>query len=146
MQLSAKHELLKQGLRRKGSHLSWQDPKISLLEAALSRGDRRLGRVIYGAWKLGSTFDAWNEHFNYQNWLDAFAQSGLEPSFYAHRERPLDELLPWAHIDAGVTSDFLKREYQRAMEGKETTDCRYNSCNACGLERWQADCQQKLGA
>jgi radical SAM family uncharacterized protein len=145
-QLNAKHELLKQGLRRKGSHLSWQDPKISLLEAALSRGDRRLGKVIYDAWKLGSTFDAWNERFNYQNWLDAFAQSGLEPSFYARRERPLDELLPWAHIDTGVTSAFLKREYQRTMEGKETPDCRYNSCNACGLERWQADCQQKLSA
>jgi len=145
-QLNAKHELLKQGLRRKGSHLSWQDPKISLLEAALSRGDRRLGKVIYGAWKLGSTFDAWNEHFNYQNWLDAFAQSGLEPSFYAQRERSLDELLPWAHIDVGVTSAFLKREYQRTIKGEETPDCRYNSCNACGLERWQTACQQKLGA
>jgi radical SAM family uncharacterized protein len=148
-QLSAKHELLKLGLRRKGSRLSWQEPKVSLLEAALSRGDRRLGKVIYRAWKLGSTFDAWNEHFNYQKWLRAFDETGLEPSFYARRERPLDELLPWAHIDAGVTSAFLKREYQRAVEGKETPDCRYQSCTACGLERWQADCQQKhqkLGA
>jgi radical SAM family uncharacterized protein len=148
-QLSAKHELLKLGLRRKGSRLSWQEPKVSLLEAALSRGDRRLGKVIYRAWKLGSTFDAWNEHFNYQNWLGAFDETGLEPGFYARRERPLDELLPWAHIDAGVTSAFLKREYQRAVEGKETPDCRYQSCNACGLERWQPDCQQKhqkLGA
>ncbi len=143
-QLSAKHELLKLGLRRKGSRISWQDPEVSLLEAALSRGDRRLGEVIYRAWKLGSTFDAWNERFNYQNWLRAFEQSGLEPSFYAQRERPLDELLPWAHIDAGVTPAFLKREYQRAIEGKETPDCRYESCNACGLERWQPDCQQKL--
>jgi radical SAM family uncharacterized protein len=142
-QLSAKHELLKQGLRRKGSRLSWQDPKISLLEAALSRGDRRLGKVIYRAWNLGSTFDAWNECFKYQNWLDAFARSGLEPGFYAHRQRSLDELLPWAHIDTGVTSAFLKREYQRTMQGKETPDCREHSCNACGLERWQADCQQK---
>jgi len=148
-QLSAKHELLKLGLRRKGSRLSWQEPKVSLLEAALSRGDRRLGKVIYRAWKLGSTFDAWNEHFDYQKWLRAFDETGLEPSFYARRERPLDELLPWAHIDAGVTSAFLKREYQRAVEGKETPDCRYQSCTACGLERWQADCQQKhqkLGA
>jgi len=110
----------------------------------LSRGDRRLGEVIYRAWKLGSTFDAWNERFNYQNWLGAFEQTGLEPSFYAQRERPLDELLPWAHIDAGVTPAFLKREYQRAIEGKETPDCREQSCNACGLERWQPDCQQKL--
>ena len=92
---------------------------------------------------MGSTFDAWDECFNYQNWLRAFNEAGLEPDFYARRERSLDELLPWAHIDAGVSSDFLKREYQRAKEGKLTPDCRYNSCNACGLERLSADCQQK---
>ena len=142
-ELNAKHELLKLGLRRKGSSISWQDPKVSLLEAALSRGDRRLGKVIHQAWRLGSTFDAWDEGFNYQNWLHAFNEAGLEPDFYARRERSLDELLPWAHIDAGVSSDFLKREYQRAKEGKLTPDCRDNPCNACGLERLSADCQQK---
>jgi len=142
-QLNAKHELLKTGLRRKGSRLSWTDPRISLLEAALSRGDRRLGKVIYDAWKSGSTFDAWDERFNYQNWLDAFARNSLEPGFYAHRERSLDELLPWSHIDAGVSSDFLKREYRRSLKGEETPDCREQSCNACGLEIRQADCRQK---
>jgi radical SAM family uncharacterized protein len=145
-ELNAKHELLKRGLRRKGSQLSWQDPKVSRLEAVLSRGDRRLGKVIYRAWRLGSTFDAWNECLGYQNWLRAFDETGLEPEFYARRERPLDELLPWAHIDTGVTPAFLKQEYQRALEGKETPDCRYKSCNACGLQRWQPDCQQRLGA
>jgi radical SAM family uncharacterized protein len=144
--LNAKHEVLKTGLRRKGSHLSWRDPGVSLLEAALSRGDRRLGRVIYAAWKSGSTFDAWDERFNYPNWLDAFAKSGLEPAFYARRERSLDETLPWAHIDPGLTTEFLKREYQRALKGEETPDCHYNSCNACGLERLNADCKRKLGA
>jgi radical SAM family uncharacterized protein len=143
-QLSAKHELLKTGLRRKGSRLSWADPRTSLLEAALSRGDRRTGRVIYDAWKSGAAFDAWDERFNYQNWLDAFAKSGLEPGFYAYRERSLDELLPWSHIDAGVSPDFLKREYQRSLKGEETPDCRLQACNACGLERWQKDCQRKL--
>jgi radical SAM family uncharacterized protein len=143
-ELSTKHELLKAGLRRKGSRISWADPRISLLEAALSRGDRRMGRVIYDAWKSGSAFDAWDERFNYQNWLDAFAKSGLEPGFYAHRERSLDELLPWSHIDTGVSTDFLKREYQRSLKGEETPDCRQQACNACGLERWQKDCQQKL--
>ncbi len=142
-QLSAKHELLKQGLHRKGIRLSWQEPKLSLLEAVLSRGDRRLGKVIYTAWKLGCTFDAWSEHFNYENWRHAFDEAGLEPDFYAHRERSLDELLPWAHIDAGVTTAFLKREYQRALDGKETADCRYKTCNACGLQHWHPDCQQK---
>jgi len=144
-QLNSKHELLNLGLRRKGIRPSWPDPKTSLLEAALSRGDRRLGKVIYRAWQLGSTFDAWNERFKYENWLRAFEETGLEPGFYAQRERSLDELLPWAHIDVGVTTAFLKREYQRAIKGIETPDCRYQVCNACGLERWQPDCQQKCG-
>jgi hypothetical protein len=109
----------------------------------LSRGDRRLGKVIYRVWQLGSTFDAWDEHFNYENWLRAFAESGLEPDFYARRERPLDEPLPWAHIDVGVTTAFLKQEYQRALDGRETPDCRNKACNACGLEHWQLQCQQK---
>ncbi|TES82550.1 MAG: TIGR03960 family B12-binding radical SAM protein, partial [Dehalococcoidia bacterium] len=144
-QLNAKHEVLKQGLRRKGSRLSWRDPEVSLLEAALSRGDRRLGKVIHDTWKSGSNFDAWDEKFNYQNWLDAFQKSGLEPAFYARRERSLDEALPWAHIDPGVTLEFLKREYQRAFKSEETPDCHYNPCNACGLERLSADCKRKLG-
>jgi len=143
-QLTAKHERLKAGLRRRGSHISWSDPNISLLEAALSRGDRRIGRVIYLAWKSGATFDAWDERFKYQNWLDAFNQSGLEPGFYAHRQRSFDEVLPWSHIDVGVSPAFLKREYQRSLKGEETPDCRLNPCNACGLERWQEECRRKL--
>ena len=142
-ELSAKHELLKQGLRRKGIKLSWQDPEVSLLEATLSRGDRRLGKVIYRAWQLGCTFDSWDEHFNYQNWLRAFTEEGLDPGFYAHRNRSLDELLPWAHIDVGVTADFLKQEYQNSREEIETGDCRTGACNACGLQRWHQACQQK---
>ena len=142
-QLSVKHELLKLGLHRKGIKLSWPDPKTSLLEAALSRGDRRLGKVIYRAWKLGSTFDAWNEHFKYENWLRAFTDSGLEPGFYAQRQRALDEILPWTHIDVGISADFLKRECQRAIEGRETPDCRHNACSACGLQSWHPACTQK---
>jgi len=144
-QLNSKHKLLNLGLHRKGIRPSWPDPKTSLLEATLSRGDRQLGKVIYHAWQLGSTFDAWSEHFSYENWLRAFEETGLKPSFYAQRERPLDEPLPWAHIDVGVTTAFLKREYQRAIEGVETPDCRYKACHACGLERWQTDCQLKYG-
>jgi radical SAM family uncharacterized protein len=142
-QLTPKHELLKQGLRRLGVHLSWQDTKISQLEAVLSRGDRRLGKVIHKAWELGNKFDAWQECFNYDNWLRAFQESGLDPAFYANRERPLDETLPWQHIDIGVTPAFLTREQMNMRKEKETTDCRYGSCNACGLQRWHPDCQQK---
>ncbi len=141
--LNAKHEALRQGLRRQGIKLSWQDPKVSLLEAVLSRGDRRIGKAIYRAWELGCTFDSWDEHLKYENWLRAFEETGLEPSFYAQRQRSLDELLPWAHIDMGVSTAFLKREYQRSQEGRETRDCRVEACNACGLERWVSACQQK---
>jgi len=141
--LVAKHELLKQRLRRKQVRLSWNDPKVSQLEAAMSRGDRRLGKVIHRAWKLGSTFDGWSEHFNYENWRHAFKESGLDPDFYVRRERSLDEPLPWAHIDTGVTQGFLKQEYQRALEGKETPDCRYEQCSTCGLQRWLTPCRQK---
>jgi len=136
--LTAKQEILQQGLRHKGTKLSWQDPKISLLEAVLSRGDRRLGKVIYRAWEMGCRFDAWNEHFDYDIWLRAFADAGLEPGFYAHRERSLDEVLPWSHIDTGLTDNFLKEEFQRARQGQETPDCRNNPCNLCGLEQQEA--------
>ena len=143
-QLLPKHELLKQGLRRVCSHLSWQDPKISQLEAVLSRGDRRLGKIIYKAWESGCKFDAWNEHFNHQNWLHAFQEEGIDPAFYANRERPLDELLPWQHIDTGVTSTFLKEEYQKIWQGKETPDCRHGKCSACGLQRWLSGCHDRF--
>jgi len=142
--LGVKHERLREGLQRKGVKLSWSELKQSLLEAALSRGDRRLGKVIYRAWKSGSVFDAWNECFRYENWLKAFAESGLDPAFYAQRERSLDELLPWAHIDIGVPVNFLKREYEQALVGRETPDCRFGACNVCGLQRWYAPCQQKF--
>jgi radical SAM family uncharacterized protein len=132
--LITRHEILQQGLQRKGTRLSWHDPKTSLLEATLSRGDRHMGKVIHRAWELGCKFDAWTEHLNYGNWLRAFADADLEPGFYAHRERPPDEILPWSHIDTGVTVEFLKREFQRAREGLDTPDCRNNPCNACGFE------------
>ncbi len=143
LQLNTKIGLLKQRLPRKGVRLSWNDPKVSQLEAVMSRGNRRLGRVIHRAWQLGNTFDGWSEHFNYENWLRAFEESGLDPAFYAERELSLDEPLPWAHIDTGVTQAFLKREYKKALVNKETPDCRYQDCSACGLQRLSPACRQK---
>jgi len=142
-QLRPKFEILKQGLRWTRVRFSWPDPKASQIEAALSRGDRRLGKVIYHAWQLGSKFDAWNEYFDYQKWLDAFNQCGLDPSFYANRERALDEVLPWEHIDVGVTPEFLKREYHKLLQELGTPDCRRGKCHACGLQRWQGSCQER---
>lgn len=140
--LAAKQDTLKNGLQHQGTRLSWQDTRTSLLEAALSRGDRRLGRVIRRAWELGCRFDAWSEHFKFESWQQAFAGAGLTTGFYAHRERSFDEVLPWAHIDAGITEAFLKREYERARQGQATPDCRRHPCNVCGLEQ-QSACQQK---
>jgi radical SAM superfamily enzyme YgiQ (UPF0313 family) len=140
-ELNAKQELLRAGLRRKGTRVSWSDQKTSLLEAALSRGDRRLGQVIHRAWELGSVFDAWDEHFKFENWQNAFENADLDIDFYARRQRSLDEILPWSHIDIGVTSDFLKKEYQRALEGVQTPDCREGPCSACGLELSEPACR-----
>lgn len=143
-ELVPKHDLLKRGLHRAGIHLSWQDTKISQLEAVLSRGDRRLGKVIHRAWELGSKLDAWHECLNYNNWLRAFQENGLDPAFYANRQRPLDELLPWKHIDIGVSAAFLEMEYHNMWQGKETPDCRNSNCNVCGLQNGHPDCQQKF--
>jgi radical SAM superfamily enzyme YgiQ (UPF0313 family) len=134
-ELTARQAILQQGLNHKGIRLSWHDPQTSLLEATMSRGDRRLGKVIQRAWELGCKFDAWTELFSYDKWLRAFTDAGLEPGYYAYRERSLDEVLPWSHIATGVTDAFLKREFQRALEGLDTPDCRHNACNACGLEQ-----------
>jgi radical SAM family uncharacterized protein len=141
--LRAKQEVLQQGLQHKGIRLSWHDPRTSLLEATLSRGDRRLGKVMHRAQELGCRFDAWSEHYNHEKWLQSFTESGLEPGFYATRERSTDEILPWSHIDAGVTEAFLKRELQWSKEGLETPDCRHNACNACGFERTE-NCREKV--
>ncbi len=145
-ELRAKIEILRRGLKRSGAHLSWQEPRMSLLEGVLARGDRRLAEAIRRAWQMGCTFDAWSERFDYEKWLHAFTDSGLDPSFYANRERSIDELLPWAHIDVGVSTDFLRREYERTLEGKETEDCRYGQCSACGLQRWHPACQVRYRA
>jgi radical SAM family uncharacterized protein len=140
-----KQDILRHGLSKLKLRFSWQDTGISQLEALLSRGDRRLGAVIYRAWQQGCRFDTWNEHFDFSRWLQALADNNLDLSFYAHRQRSLDELLPWQHIDIGVTSAFLKRELEKIKEGLVTGDCRTDSCNACGLQRWSDDCRSKLG-
>ena len=141
-ELNARIEALRLGMKKSGLRLSWQDPKMSLLEGVLARGDRRLSQAIYRAWQLGATFDAWSEHFNYEKWGRAFDECGLDPVFYANRQRPLDEIFPWAHIDVGISTTFLKREYQHNLQGTETPDCRFGRCTTCGLERWHPACQK----
>ena len=99
--IRAKQSLLKQALRKPGLKLSWTEPEHTLLEAFLSRGDRRLGRVILRAWQLGAKLDGWSEHFNIGAWRQAFAEHGLDPEFYTRRLRAKDEVFPWDHIDIG---------------------------------------------
>lgn len=127
-------------IRVKGIRLSWSDAKMSLLEGALSRGDRRLSKVIHGAWKRGSVLDGWTELFSWQRWADAFTKAGLDPAFYARRTRPLGEVFPWSHIESGVTEGFLLREYRRALAGEASGDCHDAPCQACGLQELIHEC------
>ena len=93
---------MKKALNRK-IKFSWHDPETSIIEAALSRGDRRVGRVIYNVWRQGGRFDAWEEYMNYDRWICAFKEEGLDIEFYTERERDIDEVLPWDHVSVGVT-------------------------------------------
>lgn len=131
-QIQAKQRLLKRQLRGPGLKLSWTDPAETMLEAWLSRGDRRLAAVIEEAWRRGARFDAWKEHFNQRAWMEAFQATGLDPAFYTHRERPIDEPLPWDHIDAAVHKRFLTEDYLMSALGETRVDCR-ERCFACGI-------------
>jgi radical SAM family uncharacterized protein len=131
-QIRAKQALLKRQLRGKGLKLNWVEPEASMLEAWLSRGDRRMSEVIYKAWKLGAKFDAWGDHFQYDIWIEAFSKTNLDPQFYLHRERPIDEVFPWDHIDSTLRKKFLTEDYLWSLRGKTRIDCR-EQCFACGI-------------
>lgn len=120
--------------RLKGPHIrvKWNQPELSWLEGIFSRGDRKLGRVLMEAWNLGARFDAWAEHFQIAVWEKAFQRAGVNPNFYLHRERPLDEILPWDHIKSGVTKEYLTREWEKALKEAWTPDCR-ERCLDCGV-------------
>jgi len=128
-----KQEFLFQNLRRFGLRLKWVDPSLSSLEGVFARGDRRLGRVLEAAYNLGCRLEGWGDHFRYDLWEKAFAQTGVDPSFYTLRRRELDEILPWDHLDSRVSKRFLQAERQRAFQGVGTPDCRHTSCNGCGV-------------
>ena len=131
-EISAKLDLLQKEVRGKGLKLNWNDPRETHFEAWLSRGDRRLSEVIRLAWSKGSKFDAWREHFDFENWLQAFDETGLDPDFYTTRERDNNESFPWDHINSGVKKSFLLQDYQWSKEGKTRPDCR-TDCFSCGI-------------
>jgi radical SAM family uncharacterized protein len=131
-QILAKQRLLKRELRDRNIKLSWTEPEDTLMEAWLSRGDRRMAEVIYSAWKNGARFDAWNDHSKVEAWNAAFAEHGLDPAFYTHRQRRTDEVFPWDHISAAVRKNFLFQDFRQSLEGQIRVDCRLN-CFACGI-------------
>jgi radical SAM family uncharacterized protein/radical SAM-linked protein len=127
-----KHQMLRRHLDRHGLNFKWTDPRLSFLEGTFARGDRRLGRALEAAYSLGSRLDGWGEHFRFELWEKAFAQAGMDPSFYL-RERDLEEVLPWDHLESRVNKSFLKEERKKALEAVSTPDCRHASCNGCGV-------------
>lgn len=123
----------KQHLRKKGLHFKWHKPWQSVLEGVFSRGDRRLAKVILRAQELGCRFDGWSDHLRVDLWQQAFAEAGIDPLKYGARSRDFDEVLPWSHLDCGVSRDYLWQEYERALSEDFTSDCRTRGCNDCGV-------------
>ena len=136
--LREKQEYLKKQLGDRDIRYQYHDVGISHIEAVLARGDRRLSTALEQALHMGFHFDAWDEHFSYERWLEVFERTGTDPAFYANREHRPDEVLPWDVIDAGVTEKFLLRELERAYQGKTTPNCR-ESCSGCGANRLAGD-------
>lgn len=127
--------LLRDALKRDRSiTYNWHDPQTSYLEAIFSRGDRRLADVLEHAWQNGAKFDSWSEYFDFQRWMDALSACGLDGDFYAHRERPRDEVFPWCRIDPMVTPAFLWHERELCYQSQTTPDCR-TRCSGCGANR-----------
>ncbi len=129
--LIEKQNMLKGAIRSKKIKYNWHDNKTSYLEGVFARGDRRLCEVIIRAVEKGCKFDGWDEHFKFDTWLEAFDELGVDPDFYCTRARDYDEILPWEHIDVGVTKKFLIRESEKARAGETTPNCR-EKCAGCG--------------
>ena len=126
-------QAVKGNLRNKRVTYRYHDAKTAQIEGMLARGDRRLGEAIETAYKNGAIFDGWSEHFRHEIWLDAFADVGIEPAFYTTRERNSNEIFPWDFINMGISKDFLLREWERALNGISTKNCR-DGCAGCGLK------------
>ncbi|NCC67159.1 MAG: TIGR03960 family B12-binding radical SAM protein [Clostridia bacterium] len=126
--------LLREHMRAKAVTYNWHDADTSLIEAVLSRGDRRVGDVIEQVWRTGGKLDSWTEYFSFDRWLKAFDKCGLDPKFYACRERGRDEVFPWDNVDMGVKREFLWREREKCYTAELSPDCR-KRCTACGANK-----------
>ena len=124
---------LKKHLGQKSISLKWQNPEMSLLEGVFARGDRRLSDLLVSAWKKGCRLDGWSDMFRFDRWKEAFTETGIDPCFFTSRKRDENEILPWDHIDSGVSPEFLKKEFQKSMIPELTADCRESKCTGCGI-------------
>ena len=132
--IQRKQAALLDSIRSRKISVAWHDVHTSVLEGVIARGDRKLGKAIYLAWKKGCRLDSWSECFDYDKWMEAIREAGLTVEFYASRTRDLDEILPWDHIDVGVSKNFLKREWEKAQRAEVTKNCR-EQCAGCGASR-----------
>lgn len=133
--IEAKQKHLRDCIKTRKISVSLHNSGTSLIEAVLARGDRRLCDVVYKAWEKGCKFDGWDEYFNYEKWIDAFDECGLDPAFYANRKREYNEILPWDHIDIGVSKKFLINQDKLAHESITTPNCR-QKCAGCGATKF----------
>ncbi len=132
--LKEKQKHLLESIPSRKVRVSYHETPSSLLEGVFARGDRRLSAVIYDAFKSGCKFDSWDEHFKFDEWMKAFEKNGIDPYFYTLRKRPFDELLPWDHIDFGVSRKFLENENKKAHAAVVTPHCRIK-CSGCGANK-----------
>lgn len=132
-EIERKQQYLRSLIRDRNISYNYHDARTSFLEGVFARGDRRLSQVILAAWRNGAKYDGWTEHFRYDVWMQAFADVGLDPAFYANRERSNDELLPWDHLESAVHKEYLLQEYDRAVAQDATIDCRRDVCGTCGV-------------
>lgn len=132
-EIHRKQQYLKGLINNRNISYHYHDGYTGYMEAVFARGDRRLAPVLEEAWKLGCKFDGWTEHFFYDKWLQAFENCGIDPAYYARRQRDLDEPLPWDHLDSTVSKGFLKREWQQAQKAALTPDCRRDACRGCNV-------------
>lgn len=128
-----KAKLVKSAITRKQLKYQYHETKLSSLEGVLARGDRKVGRAIHKAWQLGCTFDGWSDMFDYDKWVQAFDETGVDMTFYANRKRSFDEILPWDHISVGVSKHFLMNERIKAEQEITTPNCRQD-CSNCGAK------------
>lgn len=131
--LRRKQFLLKDALKVKNITFQYHDAKTSVVEAIFARGDRRLGKALLAAWKMGARFDGWSDCFSYDRWLEALAEVGLDKDFYAARTRGENEVFPWEHVQPAVSRKFLWREWEKAQAQELTHDCRRSTCTGCGV-------------